>query len=317
MRRTEMDIKFYKGLENQDRSILEQIPKSDVHNHAGRGGKIEDLSIDISPRIKPFDSLNEMQEWFDMNVKTKIAPGVEGFLNRVEASFKQAKRDSINKLALSFGMGDIYALRGIENFSVIINEFKDKYIPESEFIPELALLRSEITENEIAEVKDIISCGYFKSIDICGNEQIASLDQYVKLYKFAKMNKMLLKIHVGEFGTAADVVNAVDLLELDEVHHGIAAANSKESMSYLRENKIILNICPTSNIMLRRAKNYSTHPIRKLFDAGVSVTINTDDLTIFNATVSDEYINLYKHGVFSFEELNQIRLNSLSSYNKY
>ncbi len=128
---------------------------------------------------------------------------------------------------------------------------------------------------------------------------------------------MLLKVHVGEFGTAEDVENAVDLLELDEVHHGIAAVNSKECMDYLRNNKIILNICPMSNIMLKRAKSYSTHPIRKLFDAGVAVTINTDDLTIFNATVSDEYMNLYKHGVFSFEELNHIRMNSLSSYNKY
>lgn len=317
MKRTEIDKKLYQGLENQDRSLLEQIPKSDLHNHAGRGGKIEDLSIDISPRIKPFESLNEMQEWFELNVKTRIAPGVEGFLNRVEASFKQAERDSINKLALSFGMGDINALLGIENFSEIINEFKDRYIPESEFIPELTLLRSKIAENEIAEVKDVISYGYFKSLDICGNEQVASLDHYVDLYKYAKTKKLLLKVHVGEFGTAEDVLNAVDLLELDEVHHGIAAVNSKECMSYLRDNKIILNICPMSNIMLKRAESYSTHPIRKLFDEGVAVTINTDDLTIFNATVSDEYMNLYKHGVFSFEELNHIRMNSLSSYNKY
>ncbi len=189
MKRTEIDMKFYQGLENQDRSILEQIPKSDLHNHAGRGGKIEDLSMDISPRTKPFESLNEMQEWFEMNVKTRIAPGVEGFLERVEASFKQAERDSINKLALSFAMRDINALQGVENFSKIINEYKCRYIPESEFIPELTLLRSEISENEIAEVKDIISYDYFKSLDICGNEQGASLNQYVDLYKYARTKK--------------------------------------------------------------------------------------------------------------------------------
>lgn len=317
MKKTEIDIKFHKALENQEREELEQIPKSDLHNHAGRGGRINDLSMEISPRTIPFKSLDDMQEWFEQNVKTKVPPGVEGFLYRLEASFKQAKRDSIKKLALSFGLKDVEALQGIENFSKIVSKMKTKYIPESEFVPELTLLRSCISLNEIAKVKNIISYGYFKSLDICGNEKVATLDQYIDLYTFAKMNKMLLKAHVGEFGTAADVVEAVKILELDEVHHGIAAANSKESMKYLRDNKIILNICPMSNIMLGRAKNYSKHPIRKLFDAGVPVTINTDDLTIFNATVSDEYMNLYKNRVFSFEKLNYIRINGLSSYNKY
>jgi len=314
---TEMDMKFYQGLEKQDLFELSQIPKSDVHNHAGRGGKIEDLSMEIAPRTLPFDSLNEMQVWFEENVKTRVASGVEGFLYRVEASFKQAKRDSIKKLALSFSQGDIQALNGIENFSKVINSMKIKYIPESVFIPELTLLRSDISDYEIAKVKDVISYGYFKSIDICGNEKGTTLDNYVDLYKFAKLNKMLLKVHVGEFGTASDVVEAVDMLELDEVHHGIAAANSRESMKFLRDNNIILNICPMSNIMLKRADSYIKHPIRKLFNEGVAVTINTDDLSIFNATVSDEYLNLYKNKVFSYEELNQIRLNGLSSYNKY
>lgn len=97
---------------------------------------------------------------------------------------------------------------------------------------------------------------------------------------------MLLKLHVGEFGTAEDVRHAVDLLELDEVHHGIAAADSKSVMKYLRDQETILNICPMSNIMLKRVKDYSSHPIKTLYENGVPVTINTDDLAIFNATVS-------------------------------
>lgn len=317
MTKKEIDATFQKGIKNQDRTILSMVPKSDVHNHAGRGGKVEDLSCKISPRITPFDSLNEMQEWFEKEVKANISPGVQGYLSRVEASFKQAQRDNIKKLALSFGVGDVYALEGIENFLRIIDSFKEKYIPDSIFFPELSLLRSNISDEEIARIKALISYGYFKSIDICGNEKASTLDQYVPLYQYAKLNNMILKLHVGEFGTSDDIVKAVNLLELDEIHHGIAAAESKECMKLLRDNKIILNICPMSNIMLKRVENYSSHPIKKLFDAGVPVTINTDDLTIFNTTISDEYINLYKHEVFTINELNFIRVNGLNAYNKY
>lgn len=317
MNNTEIDIKFYQALKNNDSSKLSMIPKSDVHNHAGRGGKIEDLSSEITPPDKPFASLNDMQTWFENSVKSRLMPGIDGYLYRVEASFKQADKDNIKKLALSFGLGEIDSLDGIENFAKVMNTFKSMYIPDSDFIPELSLMRSEIPEDEIAKAKDVISYNWFKSLDVCGNEHAASLDKYLPLYQYAKAKSLLLKVHVGEFGTAFDVVKAIDLLELDEVHHGIAAADSKDSMRFIRENRVILNICPTSNIMLQRVENYSSHPIRKLYDAGVHITINTDDLTIFNATVSDEYLNLYNNEVFSAEELNHIRVGGLSSYHKY
>ncbi len=314
---TENDMKFKMALEKRDRTALGQVPKSDLHNHAGRGGKAEDVSLHIKPRRDPFDSLNEMQVWFENSVKVHIPSGAEGFLRRVEAAFIQARRDNIKRLSLSFGLGDIVALRGLVGFSKTIDALKRKYIPEAEFLPELALLRSEISEEEVDVVKDIISFGYFKSIDICGNEKAGSLERYVDLYRFARGKHLILKAHVGEFGTARDVLEAVEKLELDEVHHGIAAASTLEAMRFLSDNKIILNVCPTSNIMLKRVENYRCHPIRKLFDHGVPVTINTDDLLIFNASVSDEYLNLYDSNVFSTEELNHIRSSGLNAYGKY
>ncbi len=115
------------------------------------------------------------------------------------------------------------------------------------------------------------------------------------------------KAHVGEFGTADDVWEAVEELELDEVHHGIAAARSVSVMNWLADHHIRLNVCPTSNVMLRVADSYAKHPLRKLYDHGVLVTINTDDLLIFNQSVSQEYLNLYRSGLMTAEELEEIR----------
>jgi adenosine deaminase len=98
---------------------------------------------------------------------------------------------------------------------------------------------------------------------------------------------------------------------LDEVQHGIAAADSKDIMKWLRINNIQLNVCPSSNVKLSRVKNMEQHPCRILADNGIIVTINTDDIMIFNQSISDEFFNLYKAKLFSVNELNVLRMNGL------
>lgn len=120
-----------------------------------------------------------------------------------------------------------------------------------------------------------------------------------------------MNAHVGEFGDAESVREAVEILELDHVQHGIAAAYSKDVMKWLSRNNIQLNICPTSNVMLNRVSDYHVHPIRLLYDNGIRVTINTDDVLVFGKGVSEEYLKLYNAGLFTPIELDEIRRNSL------
>jgi adenosine deaminase len=94
-------------------------------------------------------------------------------------------------------------------------------------------------------------------------------------------------------------------LELEEVQNGIAAAESPSVMRFLADHQIRLNICPTSNILLGRVSR--VHPIRKLLDAGVIVTVNSDDAIVFGAGASEELLSLYQVGVFTAKELDQIR----------
>jgi adenosine deaminase len=63
--------------------------------------------------------------------------------------------------------------------------------------------------------------------------------------------------------------------------------------------------------MLSRVESLKCHPIRRLYDHGIRVTINTDDMLVFNQSVSDEFMNHYDKGLFTEEELNQIRLYGL------
>jgi adenosine deaminase len=83
-------------------------------------------------------------------------------------------------------------------------------------------------------------------------------------------------------------------------------------MKWLADRNIPLNICPTSNVVLGRVPVLEKHPIRKLFDHGVTVTVNTDDMVFFGQSVGDEFLNLYRAGLFSPEELDGIRRAALA-----
>ena len=144
-----------------------------------------------------------------------------------------------------------------------------------------------------------------------GDELAQPIENFIPIYRKAKECGLRLKAHIGEWGSAEDVKNGVELLELDEVQHGIAAAESIEVMEYLKQNKIRLNITPTSNVKLGRAKSIKEHPIKTLFQAGIDITVNSDDILIFDSDVSKEFMRLYKEGTLSAEELDSIRRNGL------
>lgn len=193
-----------------------------------------------------------------------------------------------------------------------------QYAPGSDFFPELAFGRESEIETTLHRIDEIFAYNWFKSVDICNNEFAQPIRNFKPIYKRAKALGLRLKAHVGEFGSADDVMEAVEELELDEVHHGIAAAQSVQIMKWLANNRIQLNICPTSNVMLKVVDCYANHPIRRLFDYSVPVTINTDDLLIFNQSISQEYLNLMNSKLMAAEELNAIREAGLShDYNQY
>ncbi len=315
-----MDNKFEVYLEEGSLGGLGSIAKSDIHSHAGRGGKADYISSWAKKKISlppsKFDSLAHMERWFSDNIKV-LCPGLEGHLKRWEAAFAQASTDNITVLALSFTISEIDFVGGIEAFIGILNEYNGQFAPNTVFLPELTFDRACNTEEEFSRLDEILNYGFFKSVDICCNEFAQPIRNFKKIFRKAKEYSVRLKAHVGEFGSADDVMEAVEELELNEVHHGIAVAKSNYVMKWLADHKIQLNICPTSNVMLGIVENYASHPIRRIYDAGIPVTINTDDLLIFNQTVSQEYLNLYNAHLMTVKELNNIREEGLKEKNYY
>ena len=82
---------------------------------------------------------------------------------------------------------------------------------------------------------------------------------------------------------------------------------------FLTDNHIRLNITPSSNYLLGRVEDLKKHPIAGLYRSGIDVTINSDDVLIFDSDVSKEYLRLYKCGCLNAEELDDIRKNGLKA----
>lgn len=148
-------------------------------------------------------------------------------------------------------------------------------------------------------------------MDLCDGEFQQPIERFLPLYRKAETYGLIKRAHVGEFGPAEEVVRAVEILELQEIQHGISAAASQEVMRFLTRHGIQLNVCPTSNVMLNVASDYAAHPIQTLVRNGVRVTINTDDLLLFNQPIDQEYLNLYRAGTLTARELDDNRRRGL------
>ncbi len=313
MKRSEvnnMDSLFCEGLKENDIEKILLIPKSDLHNHSTKGCRrewlAEQLHVVIPKPPQKLDGLVGMQNWF----KTAIKPFCDGYENMIlrwEGAFVEAKRNNIARLVMNFGTAEIDQVGTIADFKTLIEGFHKNYCPDSIFEAELTYPSFCDAMHEAEELDKYAGLGYFKAIDICGGENIQPFEAFLPLYKKAEKYHMVKKMHVGETGSAEDVRKAVEVLGLSEVHHGINATKSKETMRFLSDNHIQLNVCPSSNVMLGFTKDYTTHPIKVLVENGVRVTINTDDLLIFDSSIENEYIKLYQAGTLSAAQLDEIR----------
>jgi aminodeoxyfutalosine deaminase len=119
-----------------------------------------------------------------------------------------------------------------------------------------------------------------------------------------------LTVHAGETVGAKSIWGALRELKADRIGHGLRAADDPELVRYLAKNKIPVEVCITSNLMTGCCTAVEEHPVRKLFDAGVQVTLNTDDPDMFHTNLSREYRIAQEVFGFSEDELRELAKNS-------
>jgi adenosine deaminase len=119
--------------------------------------------------------------------------------------------------------------------------------------------------------------------------------KFAQYYETARNRGYRTTIHAGEDGPADYVREALDVCRPDRIDHGVAAATDPDLVTRLRDEGIPLTVCPLSNVALQVVPSMADHPLRMLFEAGVVVTVNSDDPPYFGGYVNDNYAAVREH----------------------
>lgn len=196
-------------------------------------------------------------------------------------------------------------LRSVEPFERRGLRFRWVFDAVRQFGAEAAMAVVEAARN--CASKQIVAFG------IGGDELQVPTAEFRKVYDRAAKLGLHRLIHAGEVGGPEKIREAIELLGVERIGHGIAAFKDPALMDLLAERKIPLEICPQSNIktgalarqLAREAAQIEDHPLPKLFRHGIPVVLSTDDPALFGATLRAEYANAAHMGLQE-TELEQI-----------
>ena len=151
------------------------------------------------------------------------------------------------------------------------------------------------------------------ALGLAGAEAGAPPEPFAPWFDRARAAGLHSAPHAGEHAGAESVWGAIRALGAERIGHGVRAVEDPALVAYLAEHRIPLDVCPLSNVRLGVASSLERHPLPSLLDAGVVVTLNSDDPALFNTSLSDDYATLVEPFGLSVEQIDEIVLNGFRS----
>ena len=137
--------------------------------------------------------------------------------------------------------------------------------------------------------------------------------KFTDVFKAAKEQGFKLVAHAGEEANYSYIYEALDLLNIERIDHGVQSINSPELMQRLKDEQVPLTVCPNSNIELKVFDSYDEHNIKELLDYGLNVSVNSDDPAYFKGYMNQNFINLYESIELSEADVIKMVKNSFRS----
>lgn len=288
--------------------LIREIPKAENHLHL-EGSIPCDLALKLSKKNEiplPFNTVDEILH----HMKTKVVD-LETFMatdrllcsvlinesdyrDLVLALAKDAKEQNVIYLELMTS----YALsedRGI-SLETVMNGYqagkeaaKDQYGVHIEFISNIdrtiSSERSYQFVKKLEKYKDIVN-----AIGLDCEEIGHAGNKHKDAYQLAKKMGFYRTAHAGEELGPENVWAAINDYEVNRLDHGVSSIKDEKLLDYLVENKMLLTLCPKSNVFCRMYPSLEEHPVKKLIDRGIICSLNSDDPPYFGNLV-EEYID--------------------------
>jgi aminodeoxyfutalosine deaminase len=294
--------------------FLLEMPKAELHLHLE--GAVEPETLHELDPGTPVDTFRELYRYADFDGFLK-AFGAVGKLLRTPEAYVLATRRLLERLAAqNVRYAEIILAAGVVLWK------------EQDFAPIFEAVR-RAAEGSPVEVRWILDAVRQFGVDqamrvaelaaarvdagvvafgIGGSEERGPAEWFTDVFRFARSAGLRLVAHAGE-GTSPRSIWAALELGAERIGHGIAAIEDPALVRHLRDRGIPLEICITSNLVTGVVKQIADHPVRRLYDAGVPIVLNTDDPAMFGCTLVGEYRLAAREFGFSESELRGIAEN--------
>ena len=290
-------------------SIIKKIPKAELHLHI-EGSLTPELMWRLAEKHSvplPYTSVEEIEAAYnfkDLQSFLDLYYAGAGVLRDEEDFFilmweylTRCAEENIVHTEIMFDP-QTHTERGV-GFDVFMPGFlRAMQKAESEFGISSYLIMSflrHLPENEAFETLEAAKpyYQYITAVGLDSSELGHPPSKFERVFKKAKSLGFKIVAHAGEEGPASYIWEAIELLDVDRIDHGVRCQEDQALMTYLKEKQIPLTVCPLSNLKLCVIDDMKEHNIVQLLDAGLLVTVNSDDPTYFGGFLNENFQALH------------------------
>ena len=309
--------------------LIQALPKAELHVHI-EGTFEPELMFAIAQRNQiqiPYQSVEEVKQAYNFHnlqsfldiyyAGANVLVHEQDFYDLAWAYFEKCAEDKVVHTEMFFDP-QTHTERGVEFATVIAGlkracqDAQQKLGISSQLI--MCFLRHlseekafETLEQALPFKNDIIAVGLDSS------EVGHPPAKFERVFAKAREAGFLIVAHAGEEGPPEYVWEALDLLKVNRIDHGVRSEEDKQLMARLIAEKMPLTVCPLSNLKLCVVNDMKEHNIRRLLQQGVHVTVNSDDPSYFGGYMNDNFIAIQQALDLSNEELKQLAINSFEA----
>lgn len=294
--------------------FLLEMPKAELHLHLEGSIEPETLhELDATTSIDEFRALYQYEN-FDAFLR---AFGAIGKRLRSPEDYALITRRLLEKLAAqNVVYAEIIVAAGVaiwkeQDFGAIFDAIREASANSPVRVRWILDAVRQFGADHVMRVAELaaerVGCGVI-AFGIGGSEERGPAELFHEAFAFARRAGLHLTAHAGESMGPESIWAALEL-GAERIGHGIAAVRDEALMRHLRERDIPLEVCPTSNMVTGVVKQIGDHPLRRLYDAGVPIVLNSDDPAMFRCSLVDEYRLAQRVFGFSEAELRGIAAN--------
>jgi adenine deaminase len=309
--------------------LIRKLPKAELHVHI-EGTFEPELMFAIAQRNNveiPYKSVEEVKQAYNFHnlqsfldiyyAGANVLIHEQDFYDLAWAYFEKCAEDNVVHTEMFFDP-QTHTDRGIA-FETVLNglqracdDAKAKLNISSHLI--MCFLRHL---SEEAAFKTLEQALPYKSqiigVGLDSSEVGHPPEKFERVFAKAKEAGFLIVAHAGEEGPAEYVWQALDLLKVNRIDHGVRSEEDAELMNRLIAEKMPLTVCPLSNLKLCVVDDMAKHNIRRLLQKGVHVTVNSDDPSYFGGYMNDNFIAITEALDLTKDELKQLAINSFEA----